>query len=77
MAVWLTLIGNTGYLPINDNHIFDNTGSRFNVSRVIDDRGILDVAKYQTYSQPYLSAGNLAVYFWFFANYTASECKPR
>ncbi|WRT70854.1 OPT family small oligopeptide transporter [Kwoniella shivajii] len=63
---------NTGYLPINSNHVFDNTGEAFDVQKVIDNRGIFDPVKYQTYSQPWMSAGNLTVYFWFFAQYAAT-----
>ncbi|OCF35911.1 OPT family small oligopeptide transporter [Kwoniella heveanensis BCC8398] len=63
---------NTGYLPINSNHVFDNAGKAFNVQKVIDHRGIFDAAKYQTYSQPWMAAGNLVVYFWFFAQYAAT-----
>ncbi|ORY23933.1 OPT oligopeptide transporter protein-domain-containing protein [Naematelia encephala] len=63
---------NTSYLPINSNHIFDNTGARFNVSNVLNDEGHLDSDKYQQYSQPYMAAGNLVCYFWFFAIYAAT-----
>ncbi|WVQ95348.1 OPT family small oligopeptide transporter [Kwoniella sp. CBS 9459] len=63
---------NTGYLPINSNHVFDNAGKAFNVQKVIDDRGIFDAAKYQAYSQPWMAAGNLVVYWWFFAQYAAT-----
>ncbi|WVW80593.1 OPT family small oligopeptide transporter [Kwoniella bestiolae CBS 10118] len=62
----------TGYLPINSNHVFDNAGKAFNVQKVIDHRGIFDAAKYQTYSQPWMAAGNLVVYFWFFAQYACT-----
>ncbi|WWC63248.1 OPT family small oligopeptide transporter [Kwoniella dejecticola CBS 10117] len=65
-------IWNTAYLPINSNHVFDNTGSAFDVQKVIDDRGIFDAAKYQTYSQPWMAAGNLVIYFWFFAQYACT-----
>ncbi|WVR08745.1 OPT family small oligopeptide transporter [Kwoniella sp. DSM 27419] len=63
---------NTGYLPINSNHVFDNKGKAFNVQKVIDSRGIFDAAKYQTYSQPWMCAGNLVIYFWFFAQYAST-----
>ncbi|WWC92468.1 OPT family small oligopeptide transporter [Kwoniella dendrophila CBS 6074] len=63
---------NTGYLPINSNHVFDNKGKAFNVQKVIDKRGIFDSIKYQTYSQPWMSAGNLTIYFWFFAQYSCT-----
>jgi len=32
----------------------------------------LTCSKYQAYSMPFMTAGNLAAYFWFFANYTAT-----
>ena len=67
VAIYYTNTWNTSYLPINSNHVFDNTGSAFNVSQVIDQRGIFDEAKYQTYSQPWMAAGNLMIYWFFFA----------
>jgi hypothetical protein len=33
-------------VPINDNHTFDNTGGRFNVTKILTN-GRLDDAKYQ------------------------------
>lgn len=62
----------TSFLPINSNRIFDNTGTYYNVSRAIDDRGIFDAAKYEAYSPAYLSAGNATVYLFFFAVYPAT-----
>ena len=62
----------TSFLPINSNRIFDNTGSLYNISRAIDDRGIFDAAKYEAYSPAYLSAGNSTVYLFFFAVYPAT-----
>ncbi|KAJ6785179.1 hypothetical protein PWT90_01590 [Aphanocladium album] len=46
----------TGYLPMQSNSIFDNTGKVYNVSRVIDkkDGFILDLKKYNSYSEIYL-----------------------
>ena len=64
---------NTSYLPINDNHTFDNQGSRYNVSRIVNDDSLFDLAKYNEYSQPWLSAGYLVYLFWYFAVYTASK----
>lgn len=51
---WWTNAWNTGYLPINNNHIFDNTGARYNVSKILDDRAILSESKYQEYSEPHM-----------------------
>ncbi|WXC46223.1 hypothetical protein QX201_005916 [Fusarium graminearum] len=57
---------NTGYLPINTNTMFDNTGAKYNVSSILDDRGLLDVEKYQAYSQVHIAAS-----IYFFAVYSA------
>ncbi|KAI6363790.1 hypothetical protein MCOR07_005417 [Pyricularia oryzae] len=72
LGLWYTNAWNTGHLPINSNGVFDNTGSRFNVTRVIDSRGIFDSAKYTSYSMAYLAAGNICVYIFFFAIYPAT-----
>lgn len=61
---WWTNAYNTAYLPINSNRTFDNTGKKYKVAKVLDDRGQLDFAKYNTYSEPWMGAGNLTVYFW-------------
>lgn len=71
-AIWYTNTWNTGYLPINSNRVYDNTGALYNVSRATDAQGMLDVEKYQSYSPAYMSAGNLLLYIFFFAVYTAT-----
>ncbi|CZS81346.1 unnamed protein product [Fusarium graminearum] len=53
---------NTGYLPINTNTMFDNTGAKYNVSSILDDRGLLDVEKYQAYSQVHIAASSVTYY---------------
>lgn len=70
-ALWWTNTYYTGYLPINSNRVFDNTGGLYNVSQAIDERGLFDPAKYENYSFPFLSAGSIMIYFFFFAIYTA------
>ncbi|KIL87385.1 hypothetical protein FAVG1_09091 [Fusarium avenaceum] len=62
---------NTGYLPINTNTMFDNTGGKYNVSSILDDRGLLDAEKYQAYSQVYIAASSVTYYIYFFAVYSA------
>ncbi|KAG8672374.1 hypothetical protein FPOAC1_005641 [Fusarium poae] len=62
---------NTGYLPINTNTMFDNTGAKYNVSSILDDRGLLDVEKYQAYSQVHIAASSITYYIYFFAVYSA------
>lgn len=64
LGVYYTNAWETGYLPINGNDAYDNTGAAFNVTRVLDDNGNLDMAKYQAYSQPWQSAGYIVSFFW-------------
>jgi hypothetical protein len=59
-------------MPINSNHSFNNMGRAFNVTKVLTD-GKLDDAKYQAYSQPWITAGYITSFFWYFALYGASE----
>ncbi|GMM37617.1 hypothetical protein DASC09_049420 [Saccharomycopsis crataegensis] len=58
----------TGYLPINSNSVFSNTGTPYNVQKVITN-GKLDVEKYKKYGPPYYSAANLVLYGAYFAMY--------
>ncbi|KAJ4299954.1 hypothetical protein N0V90_005202 [Kalmusia sp. IMI 367209] len=70
LGFWYNNIYNTSYLPINTPRVFDHFAKYYNVSQAIDDRGIFDAAKYESYSPPFLSAGYLGVYLSFFAIYT-------
>ncbi|RDW75850.1 putative opt oligopeptide transporter [Coleophoma crateriformis] len=72
IGMWYTNAYNTAYLPINSNRVFDNTGSHYNVSLAINSKGLFDASKYESYSPAYLAAGNLTVYFFFFAIYAAT-----
>ncbi|KAJ4152764.1 hypothetical protein LMH87_009284 [Akanthomyces muscarius] len=62
----------TGYLPITSNAPWDHFAKRYNVTRVLDSKGIMDMERYQKYSPPYLSAGKIVVYMFYFGVYTAS-----
>ncbi|KAJ6447191.1 Oligopeptide transporter 2 [Purpureocillium lavendulum] len=68
MALYFQNIKWTGYLPINSSSIWDNTGKRYNTTRVIKD-GALVVEKYKSYSPTFYSAGQLVAYGAFFAFY--------
>ncbi|KAL1408597.1 hypothetical protein Q8F55_005410 [Vanrija albida] len=70
-AFYFTNAFNTSYFTITSNRTFDNRGKKYNVTRILDDNRLFDEAKYQTYSEPYMSAGTLNQYFWFFAAYSA------
>jgi OPT family small oligopeptide transporter len=72
VGIYFTNAWNTSFLPINSNHVFDNQGKAYNVSRVVNSKGILDEEKYQAYSMPWMAAGNLTIYFWFFAVYSST-----
>jgi len=72
LIMWFKNAWNTGYLPLNSNGTYDNTGARYNVSNIIDDKVRFVDEKYQAYSQPWMAAGNLVTYFFFFASYSAT-----
>jgi hypothetical protein len=73
LAIWYTNTWNTAYIAINDNHVWDNTGSRYKVLRVVDnDTTLFNEEGYKAYSPAYLSAGNAFLYGVFFAVYTAT-----
>ncbi|KAF5115965.1 hypothetical protein DV495_005157 [Geotrichum candidum] len=67
-AVFYTNYKWTGYLPVNSNAIFHNTGERYNVTKVLTG-GLLDPKKYAVYGPPFYTAANLVVYGSFFAIY--------
>jgi OPT family oligopeptide transporter len=62
----------SAYMPINSNGAFDNTGSQYNVSKVLNENQRLDVAKYKEYGPPYYAIANLFVTGGNFIYYTFS-----
>ena len=56
---------------LNSNRTFDRYGGLYNVSRAIDSHGHFAKQEYMDYSQAHMAAGNVTVYFWFFALYSA------
>jgi hypothetical protein len=73
LAIWYTNTWNTAYIAINDNHVWDNTGSNYKVLRAIDNATALFNAEgYKAYSPAYLSVGLAIQYGVFFAVYTAT-----
>lgn len=70
IVMWYTNVGNTGYFPVNSNLLYDNEGSSFNVSRVLDpETRRFDGTRFQNYSLPWYSAANLISYGCFFMLY--------
>ncbi|KAJ7117190.1 OPT oligopeptide transporter protein-domain-containing protein, partial [Mycena epipterygia] len=71
-ALWYSNTWQTGYLPINTNSVFDNTGSPYNVTRAIGSDTLFNQTLYEEYSPAYMSASNALLYGVFFALYTAT-----
>lgn len=71
IALWYTNTWQTGRFPILDNHTWTNTGKSYNVTMVTDSMGKLVEEKYQAYSEPWMAASNLMIYFMFFAGYSS------
>ncbi|KAF7365747.1 OPT-domain-containing protein [Mycena venus] len=71
-ALWYTNTWNVGYLPINSNHVYDNTGALYTVANAVGNNTLFDEALYENYSPAYLAAGNILIYGVFFSVYTAT-----
>lgn len=71
-AMWYGNSFSTAYLPINSNRVFDNTGNLYNVSLAVNEHALFDAEKYANYSPPFLTAGYLTEYMFFFSIYTAT-----
>lgn len=59
----------SGYMPLNSNKLFTNTGERYDVKAILDENSLFVRSKYEEYGPPYYSAANLVVYGSFFAIY--------
>lgn len=70
-AMYYSNLWGGAYLPVNSNKPYDRFAERYNVSAILDDRGIMDIEKYKAYSPPYLSSANTLIYLMFFSAYTA------
>ncbi|EDO15282.1 hypothetical protein Kpol_455p13 [Vanderwaltozyma polyspora DSM 70294] len=69
IAVYWTNYMDCQYLPLFSNTLYTNRATRYQVTEVLDSDWKLDNAKYQEYSAPYYSAGNLVAYGSFIATY--------
>ncbi|KAK0649302.1 OPT oligopeptide transporter protein-domain-containing protein [Cercophora newfieldiana] len=72
LGLWCSNAWGTAYLPINSNYVYDNSAHRYNVSHIINEKGLFDAGRYESYSPAYLAAGNLTIYLFFFAVYPAT-----
>ena len=58
-ALYFNNVWYSSFITINSNGVFDRFQKRYNVSKVIDDRGLFNQAAYEQYSPAYLSAGTM------------------
>ncbi|EQL00848.1 oligopeptide transporter [Ophiocordyceps sinensis CO18] len=72
LAFWYKNVYNTGYLPINTNRVYDHFAQLYNITRATDDHGLFNQEKYSAYSPPFLGAGNIVIYMFFFGIYTST-----
>ncbi|CAI5756013.1 unnamed protein product [Candida verbasci] len=74
VGVWYGNYKWAGYLPINSNQLFTNTGEIYSVSEVVNEISMFDNTKYQEYGPPFYAAANLVLYGAFFALYPFHFC---
>ncbi|KAJ7064276.1 OPT-domain-containing protein [Mycena amicta] len=61
-ALWFSNTWFTSYFPINSNHVYDNTGNLYTVSKAVGNNTLFDKELYDNYSPAYLAAGNILLY---------------
>ena len=69
IGIWYSNYKWTGFLPINDNGLYTNTGEPYSVTEVVNEKSLFDVEKYKEIGPPFYTAANLVVYGAFFALY--------
>lgn len=69
VATYYTNSNWTGYLPINSNHVFTNTGKRYDINKILTKNSLFDETAYQEYSPTFYSAGSLVFYGAYFVVY--------
>lgn len=69
IAVYYTNYKDCQYLPIFSNSLFTNTGTPYSIKKILNSDYKVDEEKYQQYSPPFYSAGNLVSYGSFIAVY--------
>ncbi|KAF8324264.1 uncharacterized protein EI90DRAFT_3146892 [Cantharellus anzutake] len=71
-AMYFSNVWYAKYLPILNSHAFDNTGARYNVTRILTPENTLDIAKYKAYSPLILPIVFALSYGLSFASVTAT-----
>lgn len=69
LAMYYSNQFNCQYLPMFSNSLFTNRGEPFEIDVILNKKYEVDNKKYQNYSPPYYSAGNIFCYGAFFASY--------
>lgn len=69
--LYYTNVWNSGYLPLLSSSTFDNTGSTYNITRVVDENLNFVQSKYEAYSPMYISMSYSLTYGLSFAAVTA------
>ncbi|KAJ7579282.1 small oligopeptide transporter [Mycena floridula] len=54
-VLYYTNVWNSQYMPISSNLAFDNTGKPYDVSRILDSNGLMNMTAYKAYSPLYIS----------------------
>ena len=62
LGIWYSNYKWTGYLPINDNGLYSNTGDPYSVTAIVNEESLFDQEKYNKVGPPFYTAGNLVVY---------------
>lgn len=69
--LYYTNVWQSAYLPLLSSSTFDNTGSSYNITRVVDDNLNFVLSKYEEYSPMYISMSYSLTYALSFAAVTA------
>ncbi|KAF8263625.1 OPT oligopeptide transporter [Lactarius quietus] len=62
----------SGFLPLVSDHSFDNTGQRYNVTRIINEDASFNLEAYKAYSPLFISVSFAVAYGLSFASVTAT-----
>lgn len=71
-AIFYTNTWFTGYLPLMTSDVYDRFGQAYNVTKVMNADGTLNVQEYRDYSPPFLGASFAFVYGLSFASITSA-----
>lgn len=69
LGLWYSNYKWLGFLPINLNQVFANTGQPYDVQEILNGDNVLDPEKYAKVGPPFYTASNMVTYGAFFAVY--------